>query len=390
VTFSYSTDGGILYSQLGNPKALSSGSAASDPFTPQFAGNNYLFNAAYSGDANVLPSTSTNVPLTVYGPLDHFVINPIANQIAGTPFSITVTAKDALGSTVTNYNGPNTLSDSTGTITPTSTGAFTAGIATVSVRITKSATDVTITTNGGGRSDTSNNFIVDPGALDHFTFASITSPQTAGTPFSITITAVDLYGNIVTTYSGPNTLTTLTGPISPTSTTAFSNGVWTGQITLTRATTGVTVTTASSTKSGITNSFDVIAAIVDHFTISSVGNQITNIPFSLTITAVDAYANIATGYFGSCSITDLSASNSTSTTGLFSNGLWTGQVSIANRILSRRRIPWSAAVTVSSILTLSVSRAKSDAVESIARTFSKISISFRTKSSLMLLSESWD
>lgn len=332
VTFTYSIDGGITYSQLGNPKILSSGSAVSDPFTPQSAGNNYLFNATYSGDVNVLPSTSTNVPLTVYGSLYSFTIDTITNQVAGTPFSITITAKDALGFTVANYNGLNTVSDLTGTITPASTGTFTAGIATVSLRITKSATDVTITTTGGGRSGTSNPFNVDPGALDHFTFANITSPQIAGTSFSITITAQDAYNNTVTSYDSQN-IFTIPNNINPATTGTFSGGTWTGTVTLFTAGTSIRITTTGGipTKSGSTNSFDVIAASVDHFIISSIGNQITNTPFTLTITAMDAYGNIATGYLEPCSITDLSNSINPSTTGLFSNGLYTGSISIANR-----------------------------------------------------------
>ena len=42
------------------------------------------------------------------------------------------------------------------------------------------------------------------GPLDHFAFNTITTPQTAGTTFSITITAMDAYGNVVANYAGSN------------------------------------------------------------------------------------------------------------------------------------------------------------------------------------------
>jgi len=53
------------------------------------------------------------------------------------------------------------------------------------------------------------------GSLDHFTFDTISSPQTAGATFSITITAKDQYENTVTSYTGTNTLSDTTTTINP-------------------------------------------------------------------------------------------------------------------------------------------------------------------------------
>ena len=61
----------------------------------------------------------------------------------------------------------------------------------------------------------SNTFTVSPGALATFVFSSISSPQTAGTPFSVTILAQDANGNDIATYAGPATLTDTSGSISP-------------------------------------------------------------------------------------------------------------------------------------------------------------------------------
>ena len=60
--------------------------------------------------------------------LDHFTFNTISNQTASTAFSITITAEDAFDNTATSYTGTNSLSDTTGTISPTTTGAFTSGV----------------------------------------------------------------------------------------------------------------------------------------------------------------------------------------------------------------------------------------------------------------------
>ncbi|MGA3061562.1 MAG: hypothetical protein ABSD92_14540, partial [Candidatus Bathyarchaeia archaeon] len=85
--------------------------------------------------------------------------------------------------------------------------------------------------------------------LSKFVFSPISSPQTAGSAFSVTITAEASNGNTVTSYAGTNTLTVSSGTISPTSTTAFASGVWTGQVTLSQAGTGISISTTGSGKS---------------------------------------------------------------------------------------------------------------------------------------------
>jgi N-acetylmuramoyl-L-alanine amidase len=98
------------------------------------------------------------------GALDHFAFNPISNQTASVPFSITIIAQDSSNNTVTSYVGTNTLSDSTGTISPASTGNFTSGVWTGNVTITKGQTGITISTLGASKTGTSNAFNVESGA----------------------------------------------------------------------------------------------------------------------------------------------------------------------------------------------------------------------------------
>lgn len=75
-----------------------------------------------------------------------------------------------------------------------------------------------------------------PFGLDHFAFDPISTPQTAGVPFTTTIRAVDANGNPVPDFEGDLDLSASTGiqTISPTAI-YMTNGVWTGQVTLTRA-----------------------------------------------------------------------------------------------------------------------------------------------------------
>jgi len=105
---------------------------------------------------------SASAPFTVTSDvLDHFTFNSISSpKFSYGSFSITITAKDQYDNTVTSYTGKNTLSDSTGTISPTLTGSFSAGVWTGNVNITKAQLSVAIVTNGGGKTGTSNAFEV--------------------------------------------------------------------------------------------------------------------------------------------------------------------------------------------------------------------------------------
>ena len=231
--------------------------------------------------------------------LSQFVFSAISSpQTAGSAFSITITAKASNGNTVTSYTGNNTLTVSSGTISPTSTTAFVAGVWTGKVTFSQAGTGISISTSGGSKSGTSNTLTVNPAALDHFVFNTISSPQTAGSAFSVTITAKASNGNTVTSYTGKPTLSVSTGTISPTITGAFSSGVWTGTVTATGAGSGVTITATDSTHSGTSNSFTVVSGVAARFVVSSGASQVAGFAFSVTVTAKDAYGNTTTSYTG--------------------------------------------------------------------------------------------
>ncbi|MCJ7631115.1 hypothetical protein MUP77_01745, partial [Candidatus Bathyarchaeota archaeon] len=165
------------------------------------------------------------------------------------------------------------------------------------------------------------------GALDHFVFSRI-STQRAGTAFQITIAAVDAHGFIVTSYVGTNTLGVSSGTISPTSTSSFRKGYWTGQVTLTRAATGIIISTTGSSKFGTSNTFNVNAGGLALFAFSNISVQTAGTSFSITITAQDAYGNTIIGYKGPNTLSDLTGTVNPMRTGSFSAGSWTGQVTI--------------------------------------------------------------
>jgi len=158
---------GSGWNTIGSSVFLNSSGFASTTYTPLSAGS-FQFRVVYSGDSKYNSGTGTVTFLTVNSgkPVNAFVFSVISSpQNAGSAFSITITAKDANGNTVTNYNGSNNLTVSLGAISPTSTTTFAAGVWTGLVTLSQAGTGISISTNGGGKSGTSNMFSVNPGDL---------------------------------------------------------------------------------------------------------------------------------------------------------------------------------------------------------------------------------
>ena len=146
-------------------------------------------------------------------------------------------------------------------------------------------------------------FTVNPGELDHFSLSSSSNPQTAGDPFSITITAQDAWDHTVTSFAGTADLSTTAGTISPAAAQPFIDGIWTGNVTVTGAGTGKTITAGASGKSGTGNAFDVNPGAAVAFTVTAPAITSAGIPFDVAVTAKDAYDNTATGYTGTVHFT---------------------------------------------------------------------------------------
>ena len=241
---------------IGSAVSLSSGSV-STTYVPQTVGT-YQFQVVYSGDSNYNGVTGSAMSVTVnFASLDHFVFSSVGTQVAGTSFSITITAKDASNNTLTSYVGTNTLNVSTGTISPSVTGVFSSGIWGGSVTVTGADSGVTLFTTGSGMSGTSSIFTVNSGALNSFTFAAISSPQTAGSVFSITVTAKDVYGNNVTSYIGSPSLAVSAGSISPGTMNAFVSGVGSSSVMVSAPGSDVKITVTEGVCIGVSNLFTV-------------------------------------------------------------------------------------------------------------------------------------
>src|SRR5207237_296341 len=139
-----------------------------------------------------------------------------ATPTAGTSFTATLTAHDLYDNTVTSYSGTKTvawsgLSTSPAPASqapsyPTPSVAFTSGASTTTLTATAYAagSNTLPATESGKSGSASLPFAAAP--RSPFLLSPSTSTPTAGTSFTATLTAHDLYDNTVTSYSGAKTV----------------------------------------------------------------------------------------------------------------------------------------------------------------------------------------
>lgn len=120
--------------------------------------------------------------------------------------------------------------------------------------------DVSITSVTYGTTTKNDGFTyVDIGELDHFEFGEVSSPQFVGVEFFVTITANDSNGYTIPTYADTASLSVTSGAISPTTTGTFSNGTWTGEVTIDSPQTGISITASDGAIAGSSNEFDTVS-----------------------------------------------------------------------------------------------------------------------------------
>ncbi|MCZ2472229.1 T9SS type B sorting domain-containing protein [Aquirufa ecclesiirivi] len=309
------------------------------------------------------------------GAATKLLITGTGTQTAGTTQTITITAKDAQGNTVTAYTGAKSLtfsganSSSSPTTAPTvnttafgtaTSVTFSNGVATATLALYQ-AESATVAVNDGSLAATgSDRLSITVGSSSLSKFAlNFNSPQSSGVAFTgtNTITAQDAYGNTVTGFdastnhvtistnltgsitglSGTNKLSGagdfVSGVANVTSALLFTGNVGNGTFTATATTGGATGT----------SSVTIGAGAATKLIITGTGTQTAGASQSITITAKDASGNTATGYTGAKSITFSGANASsspatnptvastnfgTATSVSFSNGVATASLSL--------------------------------------------------------------
>ena len=237
-----------------------------------------------------------------------------SSQIAGTPFSVTVSARDNWFNQVgSDHDVRLTTTDPAG-VTPSST-TMNNGRATMNVTLFTVGTQTITATDRDDSSIlpmTTAGISVLPSAAHHFAIGTIASPQTAGVPVTVTIRAVDASGNTVPGFSSDAVLYANTGlgSISPELIT-FTDGVWTGDMTFRGAGASVSFSCsdfATTPHTGASNSFTVLAGSFAAMQILLPGEtvhpgtgsgksgtpttQSAGSQFTATVRAVDQYWNV--------------------------------------------------------------------------------------------------
>ncbi len=239
----------------------------------------------------------------------HFGVSAPVGSVAGSAFSITLTARDLYGNTTTGYTGTVHFGSTDGQANLPADYSFTAADAGVHAFIN----GMTLKTAGGQSitaTDTVTNSITGNSAVtvssavaSTMSVAGFPSSATAGVAGNFTVMLKDAYSNVATGYTGTVRFTSSDTKASLPANytfTAADAGVHTFSATLKTAGTQsikVTDTTSvslTSTDGGIT----VNAAVASKFIISAPSSVTAGVAFGLTLTVEDAYGNVVKGYIG--------------------------------------------------------------------------------------------
>ncbi|MDR3606704.1 MAG: Ig-like domain-containing protein [Oligoflexia bacterium] len=230
--------------------SASSGIASFAGLSINKAGTGYTLTASSSGLSS---ATSSSFNITV-GPATQlaFTTQP-GGGTGGTAWSTqpVVTIEDAGGNTITGSSASIALAIGTnpsgGTLSGTSTLAASSGVASFSgLSINTVGTGYTlIATSSGLTSATSSNFNIAVGPAASFIVAGFTSPATAGTAYTFTVTAKDAGGNTTTGYAGTVHFSSSDGSAALPANSTLTSGAGTFSATL--ATAGTQSLTATDT-----------------------------------------------------------------------------------------------------------------------------------------------
>jgi ELWxxDGT repeat protein len=228
---------------------------------------------------------------------------------AGVGFLITVTALDVFGNVATGYVGTVGFASSDPAAALPASYAFTAadqGVYTVTVTL-KTAGQQTVTATDAQTGTITGQVAlrVQPAAAAQFSVTVSNPTPTAGNAVTVTVTALDPYGNTATGYRGTVHFTSTDAQATlPADYTflASDNGRHVFSQLATFRTAGAQAVSATDTANGgITGSAGatVRPGAATHFLVApSTTTPTAGVSFTVTVTALDAYGNVATGFQG--------------------------------------------------------------------------------------------
>jgi uncharacterized delta-60 repeat protein len=241
---------------------------------------------------------------------------------AGLAGSLTVTALDPYGNVATGYAGTVHFTSSDPLAALPADYTFTAadnGVHTFSATLNTTGTQSLTATDTatGSITGSQTGITVNPAGLPAATFSvsGFPSSTTAGVSGTITVTARDANGNVAPSYRGTVHFTSSDVQAGLPADYTFTNtdqGTHSFTVVLkTAGTQSVTATdTATSSITGTEAGIAVKPAAASQFSVSAPSSVTHGVAFILTVTALDPYGNVATGYTGTVKF---SSSDSTAT-----------------------------------------------------------------------------
>jgi hypothetical protein len=204
------TNGLVLYKPLSYGNGVTGTTADATATTQSLGGLYYPVQADGTLGAPITSITLRNgegaILLNASAvPTSFAVSSSSTSTTAGTALQVTVTAVDSAGQTVPGFTGTVHFTSTDGAAVPPADYTFTAadnGVHNFTVAFKTAGTQtLTVTDPYSGITGTLSGVNVTPAAASQFS-VSVPISVTALTPFSITITALDLYGNRVPNYTG--------------------------------------------------------------------------------------------------------------------------------------------------------------------------------------------
>ena len=260
-------------------------------------------------DATILGTAASNVVAS--STAGSFVVSGFPSTTAGSAKTFTVQVKDTFGNLTSSYVGTVNFSSSdvqaglpasyTFTSADAGSHAFsatlkTAGVQSISVKDSVTASAIGSQTGISVASSTATSI-----GISGF-------PATvAGVTRNFVVVAKDAYGNVSSGYVGNVSFSSTDIKAGlPASYTFTASDAGTHTFAATLKTAGLqsisvkdTTGTLLATQSGIS----ITAAAAASFTLSAPSNVVVGVGFKVTVTAIDAFGNVATGYLGKVNLT---------------------------------------------------------------------------------------
>ncbi|UYL09156.1 Ig-like domain-containing protein [Bdellovibrio sp. SKB1291214] len=289
--------------------AATAGSASFSAVSIDKVGTGYTLVASASGATsatsltfNITPAAGSTIAISS-GNNQSAVVNTALGTI------LVAVVRDAYGNLAPNSDVDWT--SSAGTLGSATTTSNSSGLASNSITLgtVTGAHTITATVNG---TSSSVNFTATatPGAIDNFILSGVPTSATAGTSFTTTVTARDSYNNVKTDYTGVIQFTSSdpNSPTLPSNYTFVSGDAGTKQFSFTLKTTGghtITATQVSGGSPTVTSSnISVSAAAISQLLfIAEPSNTVAGSTIStVTVRALDAYANTASSFTGNITL----------------------------------------------------------------------------------------